>query len=323
MSGAQQASDAAAAWIIRRENEGWSDADQAALDSWLAEADGNKAAYWRLRHSWREADRIGSLGVRPDARSWRPRRWQPAALTALAASLALAIGLGATQLDLFLPDVSTPLARYDTPVGGHRSLALPDGSRMELNTRTAVRTAVSTRRREVWLDDGEAFFEIAHDADHPFVVHAGDKTVTVLGTKFSVRREAGKVTVAVLHGRVRVDDTPSADVASASSTTLTDGAVAISQGPSTLVTRRSEETVENRLAWRDGILAFDETPLAEAAAEFNRYNSVKIVVTDQQAANIRIGGSFRASNVNAFTRLLHDAYGLTISHGADVVKISS
>lgn len=320
MSRAQEASDAAAAWIIRREHADWNDADQTMLDAWLTEADGNKAAYWRLRHSWREADRIGSLGVRPDERLQRHRPWWPAAL---AASLALAIGLGTVGLAWRSHDRPTPLARYDTPLGARRSVALADGSRVELNTKTAVRAAVSRSRREVWLDDGEAFFEIARDPAHPFVVHAGAKTVTVLGTRFSVRREAGKVTVAVLHGRVRVDDAQEPGAAPASSATLTDGAFAISQGSSMLVTQRSEQKVEKRLAWRDGILAFDETPLEDAAAEFNRYNSLKIIVADRQAASIRVGGSFRASNVEAFSRLLRDAYGLKISRDGDTVKISS
>src|SRR3546814_1786430 len=64
MSRSEQAHDAAAAWIIRRENSDWSEQDQAAFDGWLAESDGNRAAYWRLKHSWNEADRIGSLGMR-------------------------------------------------------------------------------------------------------------------------------------------------------------------------------------------------------------------------------------------------------------------
>src|SRR3546814_5647267 len=66
MSRSEQAHDAAAAWIIRRENSDWSEQDQAAFDGWLAESDGNRAAYWRLKHSWNEADRIGSLGMRAD-----------------------------------------------------------------------------------------------------------------------------------------------------------------------------------------------------------------------------------------------------------------
>lgn len=323
MNRAEQASNDAAAWIIRRENGDWSDVDQASLDAWLAESDGNKAAYWRLKHSWQEADRIGSLGLRADAehpRSWFAHYWKPAAI---AASLALMIGLGTLQFGRLQPAPTIVTTKYDTPVGGREMVPLADGSRIELNTKTAIRTGITKEKREVWLDNGEAFFEVAHDAAHPFVVHAGPKQITVLGTKFSVRRDGDKVTVSVLEGRVRVDDAPSSPVESRNSATITRGVIAISQGGSTLVTERSEERVDSALAWRDGMLSFDQTPLSEVAAEFNRYHSRPIIVTDPGAAGIRIGGTFQASNVDAFVRLLHDAYGLKVDSDARAVKISS
>lgn len=322
MNRAEQASNAAATWIIRRENGDWSETDQAAFDAWLAESDGNKAAYWRLKHSWKEADRIGSLGLRADdqAPPRFARYWKPAAI---AASLALMIGIGTMQFADFQPAPAVVLAKYDTPVGGREVVPLADGTRIELNTRTLLRTGVSKEKREVWLDNGEAFFEVAHDAKHPFVVHAGPKVITVLGTKFSVRRDGDKVTVSVLEGRVRVDDAPTSPIETRNSATITSGVIAISQGASTLVTERSEERVESGLAWRDGMLSFDQTPLSEVAAEFNRYNSRPIIVADRTAASIRIGGTFRASNVDAFVCLLHDAYGLKVESDAKAVKISN
>src|SRR3546814_3327421 len=109
--------DAAAAWIIRRENSDWSEQDQAAFDGWLAESDGNRAAYWRLKHSWNEADRIGSLGMRADdipAVRRVTQYWKPALA---AASLALMVGIGAVQYSLKSPVSESALAtmRYDTP----------------------------------------------------------------------------------------------------------------------------------------------------------------------------------------------------------------
>src|SRR3546814_18300530 len=105
------------------------------------------------------------------------------------------VGIGAVQYSLKSPVSESALAtmRYDTPVGGQRLIALADGSQIELNTKTVVRTAVSKTLRRVWLDNGEVFFEIAHDAAHPFVIFAGPKRITVLGTNFSVRRDGDKV----------------------------------------------------------------------------------------------------------------------------------
>lgn len=322
MSVAAEIEDRAARWLIRREEAEWSPADQAELDAWLEESMAHKAAFWRLEHGWREADRIGALGgdYEPQAGRHTPqRRWWTK--VAIAASLVAIVGVSATMHEL-QPEKPAVIAAatYDTPIGGRRMVPLPDGSKVELNTATVLRTAVTGRSREVWLDKGEAYFEVAHLEGRPFVVHAGSRTVTVLGTKFSVRREGDKVTVSVVEGRVRVDGAKAQTVPAA---IITAGDVAIARGPSTLLTARSEERVEDGLAWRDGMLTFDQSTLGEAAAEFNRYNRKRIEITDPDTANIRIGGTFQASNVDAFVRLLRDAYGLKIETSSDTVKISS
>ncbi len=324
MSVAVDIEDRAARWLIRREDADWSPAEQAELDAWLEESMAHKAAFWRLEHGWREADRIGALGGEtahePQANRFALRRlwWKPAAI---AASLAAIVGVGTTMFELG-PKKPAIIAEatFDTPVGGRRTVPLSDGSKVEMNTATVLRTAVTEKHREVWLDKGEAYFEIARQEGAPFVVHAGSRTVTVLGTKFSVRRDGERVTVSVVEGRVRVDD---ASAQTAPAAIITAGVVAIARGPSTLVTARSEERVENGLAWRDGMLTFDQSTLAEAATEFNRYNRKRIEIADPEAANIRIGGTFQASNVDAFGRLLRDAYGLKIESDAGTMKISS
>jgi len=81
---------------------------------------------------------------------------------------------------------------FDTAIGGHRIIPLVDGSRIELNTATNLRTLISKMRRDVWLDRGEAFFEVAHIEGSAFVVHAGPRLITVVGTQFSVRRDGDK-----------------------------------------------------------------------------------------------------------------------------------
>ncbi|NYD89153.1 FecR family protein [Sphingomonas melonis] len=322
MSPTQEAQDAAAKWIIRRDNGVWSESDQIELEGWLAASDRNKAAYWRLSHSWREADRIGALGVSSARRGVdvRPRRaLRP---MALAASLALAIGFGASSYLVGRPDAQAETRRFVTPVGVQRAVTLADGTNVELNTSTTVRTAVSHDSRTVWLDDGEAFFSVARDAEHPFVIFAGAKRITVLGTKFSVRRAGGRMTVSVLEGRVRIDDADVPASAGANSSTITGGVLAVTDGASTLVTQKSEARVADALAWRNGLLKFDHVRLADVAKEFNRYNRRQMVI-DMSAAGIPIGGSFRATNMEAFTRLLGEAYHLQIAEDGDRIIISS
>ncbi|APR53864.1 DUF4974 domain-containing protein [Sphingomonas koreensis] len=314
----------AARWLLRREEPGWCNADQIELDAWLEQSMGHKAAFWRLEHAWRQADHIGTqerAGIADvplrESRSWFARQWH---VVALAASLALVAFVSVLQLDPWGTRVEQSGQLIATQTGGHVMVPLKDGSKIELNTDTLLRVAVTSGKREVWLEKGEAYFEVRHSHDIPFTVYAGPRTITVLGTKFSIRRDGHKVIVSVAEGRVRVDEAV-AKGETGSSAIVTTGNVAIAEGNSTLIASRSPENVEAALAWREGMLTFDQVTLGEAAREFNRYNTHKIVISDPNVASIRIGGTFRASNVDAFARLLQDAYGLNASVTENEVKI--
>ncbi len=326
MTRAAQARDRAAEWIVARDEPDWTEADAAALCAWLKESDMNRIAFARLEHSWREADRIGALGAAAAPPPTRRRftrvvmqwpRWLP---IGLAASLLLAIGIGAGGL-FDRSDVAAAAVRIDTGVGQRKLVALADGSRMELNTASLARAAVGGATRDVWLEEGEAYFEVAHDAGRPFVLHAGERQVTVLGTKFAVRRDRGRLSVFVREGRVRVDDM--AGAGAGRSTTITGGDIAISWGGAMLVTAKSDLRVEGALAWRGGMLDFDRQPLSEVAAEFNRYNRQHLVVTDTVPREMRIGGTFPAKQPAQFARLLRDAYGLNVRETPDAIIISN
>ncbi len=347
MSRVREAQDRAAQWIVARDEPGWNDRDQAEFDAWLNESDLNRITWLRLDEGWRQADRIRALGAKEMPVADMPvtempvgdlpaaetapleivlspyhsheRRWWIPPL--IAASLTVMVVLAWFTT---MPNGSWPIAQattsYETPVGGHRKVGLTDGSQVELNTASTVRTAVNTERREIWLDRGEAYFEVTHDPSRPFVVHAGSRSVAVLGTKFSVRRDGEKVTVSVLEGRVRVDEVGNND--GGRSTTITGGDIAVAQGATTLVTAKSEERVESALAWREGMLVFDQARLGDIAAEFNRYNSKKLIIAGVDVGDMRLGGTFPFAEPRAFVTLLRDAYGLKVEESSDTIKIS-
>lgn len=308
---ADELEERAARWLIRREEPEWSAEDQAALDAWLAESMAHKAAFWRLEYGWRKADRLAALrlGLPESARTALSRwRWIAPGLAA-AASVLLAL--------FFLVDVrgtdqieSTAHERFSTTVGGYHRVLLKDGSQAELNTATDLRVAISSSRREVWLDRGEAYFHVVHDAARPFVVHAGARTVTVLGTKFSVRLDPDRSVFGVVEGRVRIDEV-SGNVR-LQSTVITQGEMAIAQGGSTDVLAAADR-LSGGLSWRQGLITLDHTTVAEAVAEFNRYNDRKIVVSDPEDLHVRIGGTFQTSSIDAFVYLLREAYGLQVN----------
>ncbi|WP_375286227.1 FecR domain-containing protein [Sphingomonas sp.] len=309
----------AAQWLVVREQPGWSAAEAAALQTWLDDSVAHKAAFWRLEAGWHAADRLAAM------RSGRAvvfdRRWTRASVWALAASLVIVCLSALALWQLRANRDAASAIRIATAVGAQRQVTLADGSAVTVNTASVMRASLAGGQRRAWLDRGEAYFQIAHDPSHPFVVFAGRRKVTVLGTKFSVHRDGETVIVAVAEGRVRVEDSDPAKPERAA--IITAGEVAITRGQSMLLADRSEQRVQDALAWRRGVLTFDQVTLEQAVHEFNRYNRRQIRLGDAQAGRLRIGGSFEATNIDAFTRLLRDAFGLRITNDADGVTIKS
>jgi transmembrane sensor len=319
MSAARDIEQQAARWLVARDEPGWSTDSARALDTWLAASAAHKVAFWRLEAGWTAADRLAATrGGRAVAID---RPWTRAPFWALAASFVIVCVAALAVWQYRAGREAASFIRVATDVGVRRQVALADGSAVTVNTASVMRASFAGGERRAWLDRGEAYFQIAHDRSHPFVVFAGGRKVTVLGTKFSVRRDGDTVTVAVAEGRVRVEDSDPATPERAA--IITAGDVAIARGQSMLLADRSEQRVQDALAWRRGVLTFDQVTLEQAAHEFNRYNRRQIRLGDPQVARLRIGGSFEATNIDAFTRLLHDAFGLRVARDADGVIIKS
>jgi transmembrane sensor len=198
---------------------------------------------------------------------------------------------------------------------------MSDGSNVTLNTDSEIRVALTAKERRIDLEHGEAFFDVAHDHTRPFVVHAGDKRVTAVGTKFAVRREPDGIRVVVTEGKVLVqtggtDDTGSAEPVSA-------GTIARASDAGVLLQPQQSTEAEDVLSWRHGVLVFRQMTLGEASAEFNRYNARKIVIEDPAVARMRVAGSFRANNVDAFVRLLERGYPLHVEERGEQFLLSA
>jgi transmembrane sensor len=208
---------------------------------------------------------------------------------------------------------------FATTIGGREALSLVDGSKIELNTDTVLRMAEGSSQRKVWLDKGEAYFDIKHDAAHPFVVMVGSHRITDLGTKFIVRQDGDRVEVKLLEGSARLDAN---DGARSQTAVLKPGDVAIATADAMSVTKKPLKELANELGWRRGVLMFDHTTLAEAVVEFNRYNRQKIVIADPQIARLEIGGTFPSDDVKLFGRAAHIALGLHVEERNNTVIIS-
>jgi len=213
--------------------------------------------------------------------------------------------------------------RYSTRIGTMESITLADGSRLTLNTDSRIRVAVEPQHRHIDLDKGEAFFEVANDPRRPFVVRAGHKRVIALGTKFSVRRDGDEVLVAVTEGKVRVEDESVPAPGQATEVLLGAGSIARSARGQVLVRDGAGPEVDRLLSWRSGYLVFRNSTLADAVAEFNRYNTRKIVIADPRIGGIRIGGNFRSGNTDAFLWLLQTGFPVSVDSSRERVVLKA
>jgi transmembrane sensor len=303
----------AAQWIVRREKAGWSKDDQCEFDAWLA-APGNRIAYLRLSDVWNRAGRLKALAP-PGRRGFffRGETFKAAAKVAVLFALAVIIGAGGYAWFSRSNDV-----RYATGLGEREIISLADGSRIELNTQTVLRLASVGDKRIAKLETGQAYFDIKHDPAHPFTVLTNGHKVTDIGTKFEIRTEPNKVQVTLFEGSAEFEsDDPSVTRQNA---ILVPGDVAVATAKSMRITRKPRDKLVAELGWRNGVIVFDHTTLADAAAEFNRYNRKKLIVTDPKVAKLTIGGTFQTTNTSQLTQLARDIFGLTIEdRGADIV----
>ncbi|HVZ17157.1 MAG TPA: FecR domain-containing protein [Terriglobales bacterium] len=308
---------AAADWIQRRHLWEWTQADQAEFDTWLADSDANRLAYLRQNAVWRATERLGAfrpqqpmLKVTPVAKSGK---WT---LFRYVAAAAIVAAVGVSGVQYFQHPSNTT---YVTPVGGHKIILLSDGTRIELNTDSALRISSNALRR-VTLLRGEAYFDVQHNGADPFAVTASGYRITDLGTKFSVRTSPIAVRVSLLEGSAAV--TPVIGQKAHRSALLMPGDVAVASADTLTVKKEPVASVATSLGWRHGLLTFKDTELADAVAEFNRYNTAKLHISDAVVGHLKINGTFQAENADVFAASVQELFGLKISRNTGNITLS-
>lgn len=280
---------------------------RAEWSAWMRADPAHATAYERLMsleteaHGLREAPAL--LALRHDtlarvslARSARRLRPRPLLTLALAAAALVATVGPALMLDR--APWATQAVReqtYATAVGQRMNLTLQDGSQLTLNTASRVRVAYSGSERLIRLDAGQAWFDVAHDAERPFRVRAGDRIVTAHGTRFDVRLDDGALRVLLAEGSVSVAD---ASAASAATARLRPNDLLIADARGVRVRRVAD--VSRFESWRDGVIIFDDAPLSEVVAEINRYATRPLSLADEKVARVRISGVYQVGGEAAF-----------------------
>lgn len=338
-SNLEEIEEFAAQWILRAEQENWTQEDQAELTRWLEASLANKAAYWRLEHVWKQSDRLAALGPQINVDNSLSAEDQPIGrsfrYSAIAAALVAIVAVGfmiqyvsqPASMDLTEqgtdPELPTQV-KIDVEGGRNQSIDLADGTSIEIVGGSALRSAISDDKREIWLDDGEATFDVKTIAGQPFVVNAADHVITVLGTKFVVRNAEGNVSIDVIEGRVQVQRFESGQLVSSRilTPTLPVNTPTLIAPQSVEVAQKIDSPVADSAVEEITMLRFDDAPLTEVAQALNLHNSRQLYIADDGAAAVRIGGSFEATNLDAFVRLLDDAYGLTVVEEGEMIRIS-
>jgi transmembrane sensor len=219
---------------------------------------------------------------------------------------------------------------YETRIGEQRDVLLSDGSKITLNTNTAVSVRYSRAARRIELQRGEALFVVKHQSERPFEVTAGVTLTRAVGTEFNVDLRAGGVTVSVLEGAVQVSAIGNAlgSVAIAHDKARDPVRVAVARGEALEVRSQEHRIVEGKAdvkridAWRARRLEFSDAPLEEAVAEFNRYSTTRMELGTQELKSVRISGIFYTDDAAGFLYSLQQALGVQVNDSTNPVILT-
>jgi transmembrane sensor len=214
---------------------------------------------------------------------------------------------------------------YRTARAEQRAERLPDGSLLHLNTDSAVTVRYSRAERIVRVDRGQAFFEVAHEGARRFRVEAGRAGTVAVGTQFDVYRKSGTVTVTVVEGSVAVF-TGSAPLLEPASL-FPEHALRLEAGYQIDVTDRlgAPRRVDARavVAWLKRQIAFEDKPLGEVAAEFNRYGRIELQIDDESVRALPISGVFDAYDTDSFAAFLETLQGVVVQKTSTRIRVRS
>jgi len=349
----------AALWVMRADENGLSAAQKSEFQAWLNSGEQHREAYARLAALWGGLDILEELNDHAATDSHqRPQkpaiaaRWAglkalagtlfatPKFITA-AASIALVGILGLTY-QLINSSAQLHQGTYTTALGERKTIQLPDGSAVQLNTNSQIDVSYSKTQRKIVLKYGEGYFDVAPNKQKPFAVYAGNGIVTAVGTAFSVFLRDEKIDVMVEEGTTavgtafsvflrdeKIDVMVEEGTVALSSTRASTGAATrtlteqgttpqpaallgtVSAGQNVIFEETVErvdliapDTVQRKLSWREGRLAFAGEPLSAVVDSISRYTDISIDIEDSDLRQLPIAGSFNVGEVDAMFEAL-------------------
>ena len=289
------------AWVIRLTSGSVQPSDVAAARAWCEQAPEHQQAFVEARRMWSLSAHLAqpAVSARPSAR----RLW------AMGIAASLVLGLGVTWAQRMALD-----ADYYTGTGERRQVVLADGSQITLNANSAVDVKFTDDGRRITLRKGEAVFDVKPDPQRPFSVQAGALSATALGTIYAVRRDAEHVDVTVRRGRVAVTGEPDK---------VTLGAGETVGGRADGLGAKQRVDVDTMLAWEQGRLVFELTPLAQVLEQLERYRPGIIVLRDSRLGALKVSGTFQLNDLDEGLTTLENVFALKIERYTDYLLVIS
>lgn len=339
----------ACAWISRIDR-GLSNVEQTQLQDWVKRSEQHKNRLFEMAALWDDlsvmhelsglfplAEKISDPQVRNKYvghKSSGNRLVATAASVGFLAAMLLAWLMTQTPHRVEEPLVNLPDV-YQTTIGEQKTLSLPDGSVVSLNTNSRVEVAFQEDKREIFITQGEAHFEVASDANKPFIVSTTNNKVTAIGTAFNVQLlDDERFELLVTEGKVLVSDvaqrTPEnikalkhADF-SAIGTLMTSGDTAVFSGEITESTSTlSLDEVQRNLSWQQGMLVFQGENLETALAEMSRYSGTSFEIMDDALRQKRVAGYFKVGDTSGLLHALENNFQITHEKIAGVIQLTS
>ncbi len=324
--------EAAADWVTRLGSDQRTRDDEQRLQDWLVVDKANGAAFDAHARLFND---VGDLADDPEARAILMGKG--AAPTKRIDRRAL-LGGGLAAAAVATAVIGSDLLAgktYRTEPGEQRRLRLADGSTVMLNTRSQLRVRFDKSERRLFLDRGQAWFQVAKDAQRPFRVFVGQDEVRALGTAFDVRREGERATVTLEEGKVAIfRDTTSQrlpEAVSGGRSRLLAGPVAptviLSPGDEARLIPAAAPTIAavdlaRVQAWRTERVILESTPLGEAVAEFNRYGGPRLVLADADLSGLPVSGVFHTDRPQAFAEAVATAFPVAARADGDQIVLT-
>jgi len=267
----------------------------------------------------------------------RLQRSQRRARFGIAAGIVLAIGATLVYLAPWSGPDDSHLQRHFTRTGEQKTIELDDGSAVTLNTATQLVVDYGEHGRRILLERGEAFFDVAEDAQRPFTVELGVRSVTAIGTVFNVRRDPQRYEVAVLEGAVSLHALTE-DASAAALPVSPHGEAAVVDAPEQRrvdagwlaefhvsrneLTAYRPESMDRYLGWRNGMLRFDREPLYRVVQELNRYTRKKILIEDAAVMELSVYASVSVKELDSALDALEQLLAIEITEHYDRIVIT-